>query len=107
MARADKLGKVYSMLTFYLQLLLILGGATALASWCGWGIARLALPDALQPYRALLTPLLGYALVIVVGYWFVWTISGLTPALLVLLLATGALNRSEEHTSELQSLRHL
>src|SRR6185436_19137665 len=45
-----------------------------------------------QPYRALLTPLLGYALVIVVGYWFVWTISGLGPALLVLLLVTGALN---------------
>ncbi len=77
---------------FYLQLLLILGAATALACWCGWGIARLALPDALQPYRALLTPLLGYALTMVVGYWFVWTVSGLTPALLVLLLATGVLN---------------
>ncbi len=80
------------MLYFYLQLLLILAAATALACWCGWGIARLALPDALQPYCALLTPLLGYALVIVVGYWFVWTVSGLVPALLVLLLATGALN---------------
>ncbi len=80
------------MLTFYLQLLLILGAATALACWCGWGIARLALPDALQPYRALLTPLLGYTLAIVVGYWFVWAVSGLAPALLVLLLATSALN---------------
>jgi hypothetical protein len=80
------------VLTFYLQLLLILGGATALASWCGWGIARLALPSALQPYCALLTPLLGYALAMVVGYWFVWTISGLAPALLMLLLACGALN---------------
>jgi hypothetical protein len=80
------------MLTFYLQLLLILGAATGLACWCGWGIARLALPDALQPYRALLTPLLGYALVLVVGYWFVWTVSGLAPALVVLLLATGTLN---------------
>src|SRR5215213_4231757 len=97
MARADKLGKVYSMLTFYLQLILILGGATALASWCGWGIARLALPDTLQPYRALLTPLLGYALTMVVGYWFVWTVSGLAPALLVLLLATGALNMLAWH----------
>ena len=54
---------------------------------CAAGAAR-----SLRPYRALLTPLLGYALVIVVGYWFVWTISGLAPALLVLLLATGALN---------------
>ncbi|HEU5104053.1 MAG TPA: hypothetical protein VFU22_33785 [Roseiflexaceae bacterium] len=80
------------MLNFYLQLLLILGGATALAGWCGWGMARLALPAALHPYRALLTPLLGYALAIVVGYWFVWSISGLGPAVVALLLATGALN---------------
>jgi hypothetical protein len=60
----------------YLQLLLILVVATALAIWCGWGLARLALPVALRPYAGLLTPLLGYALAIVVGYWFVWTISG-------------------------------
>ena len=47
--RADKLGEDY-VLNFYLQLLLILGSATALAGWCGWGLARLALPNALQPY---------------------------------------------------------
>src|SRR5262245_5501639 len=82
----------YPMPNFYLQLLLILGGATALACWCGWGLARLTLPMALQPYRALLTPLLGYALAIVVGYWFGWTVSGLAPALVALLLATGVLN---------------
>jgi hypothetical protein len=80
------------MLNFYLQLLLILGAATVLAGWCGWGVARLALPAALQPYRALLAPLLGFALAMVVGYWFVWTISGLVPAVLILLLGTGALN---------------
>src|SRR5215207_9120877 len=80
------------MLNFYLQLLVILGGATALACWCGWGLARLALPASLRPYRALLTALIGYALAIVVGYWFVWTVSGLAPALVVLLLVTGALN---------------
>jgi hypothetical protein len=80
------------MPTFYLQLLLILGGATALACWCGWGLARLALPASLRPFRALLAPLLGYALAMVVGYWFVWTVSGLAPALLVLLLATGGVN---------------
>src|SRR5215217_2898434 len=92
MSCANKLGEIDFMLTFDLQLLLILGAATALACWCGWGIARLALPDALQPYRILLTPLLGYALTMVVGYWFVWTVSGLAPAVLVLLLVTGALN---------------
>src|SRR6187455_511920 len=86
------MSSVLLMLAFYIQLLLIFGAATALACWCGWGIARLALPDSLQPYRTLLTPLLGYALTIVVGYWFVWTVSGLAPALLLLLLATGALN---------------
>jgi hypothetical protein len=79
-------------MTFYLQLLVTLAAATALAGWCGWGLARLALPAALQSYRALLTPLLGYALAIVVGYWFVWTVSGLVPALAVLLLAATALN---------------
>src|SRR5258706_6912448 len=79
-------------MAFYLQLLFILIVATALAGWCGWGLARLALPAALRPYSGLLTPLLGYALAIVVGYWFVWTISGLLPALIVLLATTGALN---------------
>src|SRR6266545_1996392 len=79
-------------LAFYLQLLLILTAATMLACWCGWGLAYLALPDALRPYRGLLTPLLGYTLVIVTGYWFVRTASGLSLALAVLLLVTGALN---------------
>ena len=77
---------------FYLQLMMILVAATALAGWCGWGLARLTLPVALHPYRGLLAPLLGYSLAIAVGYWFVWTISGLVPALAVLLLASGALN---------------
>jgi hypothetical protein len=77
---------------FYLQLLLILVATTALACWCGWGLARLALPATLQPYRGLLSPLLGYSLAIVVGYWFVWTFSGLPLALAVLLAATSLLN---------------
>ncbi len=42
--------------------------ASALALWNGWGLARLLLPAALQPWRALLAPLLGYALTILVGY---------------------------------------
>src|SRR5262245_55160025 len=76
----------------YLQLLLILAATTLLACWCGWGLARLTLPVALQPYRSLLAPLLGYSLAIVVGYWFVWTVSGLPLALAVLLAATSVLN---------------
>src|SRR5262245_39035169 len=79
-------------MSFYFQLLLILVAATALACWCGWGLAHLALPAALRPYSGLLAPLLGYALAIVVGYWFVWTVSGLSLALVALLLLTAALN---------------
>jgi hypothetical protein len=79
-------------LMFYFQLTAILAAASALAAWAGWGLARLALPVALAPYRALLAPLLGYCLVIVAGYWFVRTISGIPLALAVLLPATGALN---------------
>ncbi len=79
-------------LTFYLQLIVILGAATALACWAGWGLTRLALPESLQAYRGLLAPLLGYAVVIVVGYWFVRTVSGLPLALAVLLPISGALN---------------
>jgi hypothetical protein len=77
---------------FYLQLLIILGAATALAYWAGWGLARLALPSALQPYRALLAPLIGYTVVLTGGYWFVRTVSGLPLALAVLLPIAGALN---------------
>jgi hypothetical protein len=79
-------------LAFYLQLLLILGAATALACWCGWGLAQLTLSEALWPYRGLLTPLLGFALAIVTGYWFVRTVSGLPLALAALLTTTGGLN---------------
>jgi hypothetical protein len=77
---------------FYLQLLLILAATTALACWCGWGLARLWLPVALRPYQGLLAPLLGYSLAIVVGYWVVWTVSGLPVALAALLIITGVLN---------------
>jgi len=78
--------------TYYLQLLLILGVATALAWWCGWGIARLAMLRSLQPYRGLLAPLLGYALVVVVGYWGVRTVLGIPAVLVGVLSSTTALN---------------
>ena len=78
--------------SYYLQLLLIVSVATALAWWCGWGIARLAMPRALQPYRGLLAPLLGYALVVVTGYWGVRTVLGIPAVLVGLLLATTGIN---------------
>ena len=77
---------------FYLHLILLLSGATVLAAWCGWGLARLTLPPALQPYRGPLAPLLGYAVAIITGYWSVWTIFGLQQALPALVIGAGALN---------------
>lgn len=77
---------------YYLQLVLILGVATALAWWCGWGIAQLATPRSLQPYRGLLAPLLGYGLVVVAGYWGVCTVLGIPAVLVGVLLATTVLN---------------
>jgi hypothetical protein len=76
----------------YLQLFVILAGASALALWCGWGLSRLGLPPALRPYSGLLSPLLGYALVILIGYLFVWTITGLLPALIAAIVGAGVLN---------------
>ncbi len=66
--------------------------ATALAAWCGWGIARLALPESLQRWVGLLAPLLGYCLVLVVGYWIVRDWVGLWGVLLVVLLLGGIFN---------------
>lgn len=66
--------------------------ASALALWNGWGLARLLLPAALQPWRALLAPLLGYALTILVGYWVVRLVGGLGWALGLLLPLGGLLN---------------
>ncbi|OAN44928.1 hypothetical protein A6A03_15785 [Chloroflexus islandicus] len=66
--------------------------ASVLALWNGWGLARLLLPAALQPWRALLAPLLGYALTILVGYWVVRFAGGLGLALGLLLPLGGLLN---------------
>src|SRR5687768_11494218 len=79
-------------IAYYLELLLILGVATALAWWCGWGIARLATPPSLREYRGPLAPLLGYALVVVTGYWAVSSVLGLRPFLALLLPITGTIN---------------
>lgn len=75
-----------------LQMGLTLLVASALALWSGWGLARMALPAALQPWRAVFAPLLGYALTILVGYWVVRLVSGLGLALGVLLTIGGVLN---------------
>jgi hypothetical protein len=74
------------------QLVLICVAATVLASWLGWGLARLSLPRALAEYSGLLAPLLGYALAIVLGFWFVWTATSLLVPLLLGIVLAGLLN---------------
>lgn len=66
--------------------------ATALAWWCGWGFVRLMLPTALLPFRWLLAPLVGYAILVVAGYWGVRTVVGLNSALPVLLVFCTTVN---------------
>ncbi len=80
------------MTTLIVETALIVLTASALALWNGWGLARLSLPAALQPWRALLVPLLGYAVTILVGYWVVRTFGGLDVALWLLLPVTGLIN---------------
>lgn len=75
-----------------LHIAVVLGLATMLAWWCGWGLTRLALPSTLLPFRQLLTPLVGYATAVVTGYWSVRTVFGLNVALPILLLVCTALN---------------
>src|SRR4051812_7493205 len=75
-----------------LYILFVAGAATLLATWCGWGIARLMLPSVLVPWRGLLAPLLGYELVLVVGYWLVRDLIGLPVVLALVLPGTGLLN---------------
>lgn len=77
---------------FAVTVLLIVGVATLLSLWCGWGLARLALPPALMPFRAMLTPLIGTALVMFLGYLAVWTIFSVAQALPIILVLCGLLN---------------
>jgi hypothetical protein len=83
---------VITHLAFLLHLLTILAAATGLALWAGWGLTRLALPAPLHLYRWLFVPLIGYALVVLVGYWCVRTIAGLATALVILAALTSATN---------------
>lgn len=80
------------MNTIVVDILLPLITASLLAFWVGWGIARLLLPPALQPWRTLLAPLMGYALTIVTGYWVVRFLGGLGLALGILLPFGGLCN---------------
>lgn len=66
--------------------------ATLLSVWCGWGIARVALPPSLQPHTRTLTPLIGLAVLMVLLYLAVSSVFGVATALPIVLVLTGALN---------------
>jgi hypothetical protein len=74
------------------QLALIVACATGLCLYVGWGPARLALPESLRSQAALLAPLVGYAIVIYLGYLAVSSRLNLRGALALLLLLASALN---------------
>jgi hypothetical protein len=80
------------MLPVVLHIALVAGVATLLAFWCGWWMSRLLLPASLKPWGGLLAPLMGYALLLLVGYWCVRDWVGLPVVLAVLVPAAGALN---------------
>lgn len=80
------------MLVVIGQILWICACALVLCVYTGWGLTALALPRSLRPYTALLTPLIGYALTILVGYLAVSTVLNLRWALALLLVLTTALN---------------
>ncbi|MDW8215253.1 MAG: hypothetical protein RMJ55_16995 [Roseiflexaceae bacterium] len=50
------------------ELSLTLIAAAALCCYVGWGAARLALPSSLAPFRAPLTPLIGYVILLWSGF---------------------------------------
>ncbi|MDQ6693117.1 MAG: hypothetical protein M3014_01670, partial [Chloroflexota bacterium] len=75
-----------------LPIFTVLLASTLLAVWSGWGLARLALPPSLQPYKGMLAPLLGYSLVLVAGYYGVHDLASLPIVLMVLLPITGLFN---------------
>lgn len=74
------------------ELSLILIAAAALCSYVGWGVARLALPPSLTLFRALLTPLIGYVILLWSGFMLASLALNLRWTLVVALIGATALN---------------
>src|SRR5262245_58790335 len=81
-----------TMLVVLGQITLIVACALVLCAYAGWGACALGLPRALRPFGGLLVPLVGYALVIWLGYIGVSTILDLRWSLALILAVTTALN---------------
>jgi hypothetical protein len=80
------------MLVVLGQITLIVVCALVLCVYAGWGVCALGLPRSLRSFGGLLTPLVGYALVIWLGYMGVSTILDLRWSLTLLLIVATALN---------------
>lgn len=74
------------------ELSLILIVAAALCGYVGWGVARLALPPSLAPFRAPLTPLIGYAVLLWSGFMLASLAMNLRWTLVVALISATVLN---------------
>jgi hypothetical protein len=80
------------MLVVLGQITLIAVCALALCAYAGWGACALGLPESLRPFGGLLAPLVGYALVLWVGYLGVSTVLDLRWSLALLLAVATLLN---------------
>ncbi|HET9222050.1 MAG TPA: hypothetical protein VFO07_06080 [Roseiflexaceae bacterium] len=80
------------MLVVLGQITLIVVCALALCVYAGWGACALFLPRSLRPFGGLLVPLVGYALVIWLGYLGVSTILDLRWSLALVLIVATALD---------------
>lgn len=74
------------------ELSLILIVAAALCCYVEWGVARLALPPLLAPFRAPLTPLIGYVVLLWSGFMLASLALNLRWTLAVVLIGATALN---------------
>ena len=75
-----------------IELTIIVAAAALLCIYVGWGVTRLALPPSLMPFRAPLTPLVGYATVLWVGFILASLALNLRWTLVVLLAGATVLN---------------
>ncbi|MCS6840636.1 MAG: hypothetical protein NZ701_07640, partial [Roseiflexus sp.] len=74
------------------ELSLVLIVAAALCCYVGWGVARLALPSSLTPFRAPLTLLIGYAVLLWSGFMLASLALNLRWTLVVALIGATVLN---------------
>jgi hypothetical protein len=75
----------------YAPLMTVLS-ATLLSLWSGWGLVRLTVPASLRWAVWWLTPLYGYLLNLLIGYWWFRGGAGLWYALATIVVLGGGLN---------------